>query len=291
MENKNAVQPVAENLETQTLQPETVVETAKEEVAQQAEEMAAEQTQQVAEQGFRPNKKQTTVAVLLVAATVLGILRYSLGHLIPYGDLRALSACVPSALYLVAWLMLSFMAVNKAVKVGAFIGTGLQLLRLIYSAISVLGTNGYVSLVLETLNYLGICYCISLILNNGGVQGRAKTWSNLLTLYYVFDFSVFFYLICFLQGWLYKYDYLYDSIIAHVFAYSSYYKLWLLILKVLITFAYWHFARSEAFSSKYDAEAVPNFSPLNKWMAMAVIVPVVIVVALIVIHNNCTWFI
>ena len=273
MENNEIVQPVAGS----------AVDTA---------EVQIEQTE-VADTpaAFKPNKKQTTVAVLLVAATVLGILRYSLGHLIPYGDLRALSACVPSALYLVAWLMLSFMAVNKAVKVGAFIGTGLQLLRLIYSAISVLGTNGYVSLVLETLNYLAICYCISLILNNGGVQGRAKTWSNLLTLYYVFDFSVFFYLICFLQGWLYKYDYLYDSIIAHVFAYSSYYKLWLLILKVLITFAYWHFARSEAFSSKYDAEAVPNFSPLNKWMAMAVIVPVVIVVALAVIYSNCMWFI
>jgi hypothetical protein len=56
-------------------------------------------------------------------------------------------------------------------------------------------------------------------------------------------------------------------------------------------FSYWKLARCEAFSGKYDGEAVVDFSPVNKWMAMAVVVPVVIAIAMIVIYSNTSWFI
>jgi hypothetical protein len=56
-------------------------------------------------------------------------------------------------------------------------------------------------------------------------------------------------------------------------------------------FSYWKLARCEAFAGKYDAEAETDFRPFNKWMAMAVVVPVVIAIAMIVIYSNTSWFI
>ena len=241
---------------------------------------------------FKPNKKQTTVAVLLVVAGVLGVLRTSLANLIPYGDLSALLlGCMPFVLYLLGWLMLSFMAVNKAVKVGAAIGVGVHALNVVFSAIPSLNMNEFAVVMYLILTLLGICYCVSLIQNNGGVQGRSKAWINLFALDYVFSFSVFFYNFLFMQEWIDQYEGIFYPVLQHVFSLSTYFTIWNLILMVLMIFAYWNLARCEAFSGKYDAEAVPNFSPLNKWMAMAVIVPVVIVVALAVIYSNCMWFI
>ena len=64
-----------------------------------------------------------------------------------------------------------------------------------------------------------------------------------------------------------------------------------MILTLMCIFSYWKLARSEAFSGKYDGEAVPDFSPVNKWTVMALVVPIVIVVALVVIYSNYSWFI
>jgi len=276
------VQPVAENLEAQTLQPETVVETAKEEAAQQAEQMAAEQTQQVAEQGFRPNKKQTAVAVMFVVGSVLAVLNIFSFMMIPYGDLRMLLSCLPKMILAVSWLMLAFMAVNKAVRVASFIGAGVSLSTFLY-LLPAFAMNNIAQTAIALVIMLALCYAVGLFQTNGGIKGHAKTWVNLIALEMVVVFSLGLSALCI--------DLPYD-LTEHLYFASPYYKFFsLMILTLMCIFSYWKLARSEAFSGKYDAEATTDFNPVNKWMAMAVIVPVVITIAIIVIYSNISWFI
>lgn len=282
MENKDVVQPVAENVEEQTLQPETVAGAAKAEVEQQTEEMVAEQTEQVIEQGFRPNKKQTAVAVMFVAGAVLAVLNCLFGLLIPYGDLRILLSWLPKMILAVSWLMLAFMAVNKAVRVASFIGAGVSLFACLY-LLPAFAMNNIAQSAIALVIMLGVCYAVGLLQTNGGIKGHTKTWVNLIALEMVVVFSLGLSALCI--------DLPYD-LTEHLYFASPYYKFFsLMILTLMCIFSYWKLARSEAFSGKYDGEAVPDFSPVNKWMAMAVIVPVVITIAIIVIYSNYSWFI
>lgn len=279
MENKDVVQPVAENLEAQTLQPETVVETAKEEVAQQAEQMAAEQTQQVAEQGFRPNKKQTAVAVMFVTAQVLSLLINLFIVLFPNDNTRLLVQWLPRVLALTCWFGLAFMAVNKAVKVASLVGAGVLFISFA-SVMPQLMMNKVVMGIVVVLSILGYSYLVSLIHRNGRLSANNRTWVNVLPLVYIANAAVVF-------AMLFGVEFTFE----HWFQYSAYYSIWYIFLFVMETIACWKLARCEAFSGKYDGEAVVDFSPVNKWMAMAVVVPVVIAIAMIVIYSNTSWFI
>lgn len=280
MENKDVVQPVAENVEEQTLQPETVAGTAK--AAQQTEEMAAEQTQQVAEQGFRPNKKQTAVAVMFVVGSVLAVLNIFSFMMIPYGDLIMLLNWLPKMILAVSWLMLAFMAVNKAVRVASFIGAGVSLFACLY-LLPAFAMNNIAQTAIALVIMLALCYAVGLLQTNGGIKGHTKTWVNLIALEMVLSFSLGLSALCI--------DLPYD-LTEHLYFASPYYKFFsLMILTLMCIFSYWKLARSEAFSGKYDGEAVPDFSPVNKWTVMALVVPIVIVVALVVIYSNYSWFI
>lgn len=286
MENKDVVQPVAENLEAQTLQPEIVVETAKEEAAQQAEQMAAEQTQQVAEQGFRPNKKQTAVAVMFVAGAVLTVLNIFSFMMVPYGDLIMLLNWLPNMIFAVSWLMLAFLAVNKAVRVASFIGTGVSLFAYLY-LLPAFAMNKIAQTAIALVIMLALCYAVSLLQTNGGIKGHTKTWVNLIALEMVLSFS--FSLSIISVGLSVGLSYVPVEDLYFASPYYSFFSL--LILELMFIISYWKLARCEAFSGKYDGEAVVDFSPVNKWMAMAVVVPVVIAIAMIVIYSNTSWFI
>ncbi len=279
MENKDVVQPVAENLETQTLQPETVVETAKEEVAQQAEQMAAEQTQQVAEQGFRPNKKQTAVAVMFVAAQVLSLLINLFIVLFPNDNTRLLVQWLPRVLALTCWFGLAFMAVNKAVKVASLVGAGVMFISFA-SVMPQLMVNKVVMGIVVVLSILGYSYLVSLIHRNGRLSANNRTWVNVLPLVYIANAAVVF-------AMLFGVEFTFE----HWFQYSAYYTIWYIFLFVMETIACWKLARCEAFAGKYDAEAETDFRPLNKWVVMAIVVPIIIAVALVVIYSNTSWFI
>ena len=282
MENKDVVQPVAENVEEQTLQPETVAETAKEEVTQQTEQMAAEQTEQVIEQGFRPNKKQTAVAVLFVAGAVLVVLNNLFIMMIPLGDLRMLLNCLPKMIFAVSWLMLAFLAVNKAVRVASFIGAGASLFAYLY-LLPAVAMNSVAQSAIALINMLGICYAVGLLQTNGGIKGHTKTWVNLIALEMVVVFSLGLSALCI--------DLPYD-LTEHLYFASPYYKFFsLMILTLMCIFSYWKLARCEAFAGKYDAEAETDFRPLNKWVVMAIVVPIITAVALVVIYSNTSWFI
>ena len=279
MENKDVVQPVAENLETQTLQPETVVETAKEEVAQQAEQMAAEQTQQVAEQGFRPNKKQTAVAVMFVTAQVLSLLINLFIVFFPNDNTRLLVQWLPRVLALTCWFGLAFMAVNKAVKVASLVGAGVLFISFA-SVMPQLMMNKVVMGIVVVLSILGYSYLVSLIHRNGRLSANNRTWVNVLPLVYIANAAVAF-------AMLFGVEFTFE----HWFQYSAYYTIWYIFLLVMETIACWKLARCEAFAGKYDAEAETDFRPLNKWVVMAIVVPIITAVALVVIYSNTSWFI
>lgn len=279
MENKDVVQPVAENLEAQTLQPEIVVETAKEEVAQQAEQMAAEQTQQVAEQGFRPNKKQTAVAVMFVTAQVLSLLINLFIVLFPNDNTRLLVQWLPRVLALTCWFGLAFMAVNKAVKVASLVGAGVLFISFA-SVMPQLMMNKVVMGIVVVLSILGYSYLVSLIHRNGRLSANNRTWVNVLPLVYIANAAVVF-------AMLFGVEFTFE----HWFQYSAYYSIWYIFLFVMETIACWKLARCEAFSGKYDGEAETDFRPLNKWVVMAIVVPIITAVVLVVIYSNASWFI
>ena len=279
MENKDVVQPVAENVEEQTLQPETVVETAKEEVAQQAEQMAAEQTQQVAEQGFRPNKKQTAVAVMFVTAQVLSLLINLFIVLFPNDNTRLLVQWLPRVLALTCWFGLAFMAVNKAVKVASLVGAGVLFISFA-SVMPQLMVNKVVMGIVVVLSILGYSYLVSLIHRNGRLSANNRTWVNVLPLVYIANAAVVF-------AMLFGVEFTFE----HWFQYSAYYTIWYIFLFVMETIACWKLASCEAFAGKYDAEAETDFRPLNKWVVMAIVVPIITAVALVVIYSNTSWFI
>ena len=279
MENKDVVQPVAENLEAQTLQPELVVETAKEEVAQQAEQMAAEQTQQVAEEGFRPNKKQTAVAVMFVTAQVLSLLINLFIVFFPNDNTRLLVQWLPRVLALTCWFGLAFMAVNKAVKVASLVGAGVLFISFA-SVMPQLMMNKVVMGIVVVLSILGYSYLVSLIHRNGRLSANNRTWVNVLPLVYIANAAVVF-------AMLFGVEFTFE----HWFQYSAYYTIWYIFLFVMETIACWKLASCEAFAGKYDAEAETDFRPLNKWVVMAIVVPIIIAVALVVIYSNTSWFI
>ena len=279
MENKDVVQPVEENLEVQTLQPELVAETAKEEVTQQAEQMPAEQTQQVAEQGFRPNKKQTAVAVLFVTAQVLSLLINLFIVFFPNDNTRLLVQWLPRVLALTCWFGLAFMAVNKAVKVASLVGAGVLFISFA-SVMPQLIMNKVVMGIVVVLSILGYSYLVSLIHRNGRLSANNRTWVNVLPLVYIANAAVVF-------AMLFGVEFTFE----HWFQYSTYYTIWYIFLFVMETIACWKLARCEAFAGKYDAEAETDFRPLNKWVVMAIVVPIITAVALVVIYSNTSWFI
>lgn len=279
MENKDVVQPVAENLEAQTLQPELVAETAKEEVTQQAEQMPAEQTQQVAEQGFRPNKKQTAVAVLFVTAQVLSLLINLFIVFFPNDNTRLLVQWLPRVLALTCWFGLAFMAVNKAVKVASLVGAGVLFISFA-SVMPQLIMNKVVMGIVVVLSILGYSYLVSLIHRNGRLSANNRTWVNVLPLVYIANAAVVF-------AMLFGVEFTFE----HWFQYSTYYTIWYIFLFVMETIACWKLARCEAFAGKYDAETETDFRPLNKWVVMAIVVPIITAVALVVIYSNTSWFI
>lgn len=279
MENKDVVQPVEENLEVQTLQPELVAETAKEEVTQQAEQMPAEQTQQVAEQGFRPNKKQTAVAVLFVTAQVLSLLINLFIVFFPNDNTRLLVQWLPRVLALTCWFGLAFMAVNKAVKVASLVGAGVLFISFA-SVMPQLIMNKVVMGIVVVLSILGYSYLVSLIHRNGRLSANNRTWVNVLPLVYIANAAVVF-------AMLFGVEFTFE----HWFQYSTYYTIWYIFLFVMETIACWKLARCEAFAGKYDAETETDFRPLNKWVVMAIVVPIITAVALVVIYSNTSWFI
>ena len=135
-------------------------------------------------------------------------------------------------------------------------------------------------------------YCCGLILTNSDLSPKSKAWINLLVVlfvYYIFV-SPLFNLIYNLSlkdidwYWLYERK-------NHFFWTQIFHFFWLPVVNILLAAAYYHFARSEAFSGHYDANATCKYSPLNKWMAAAIIAPTVVALGIFILYKNYQLFI
>jgi len=79
-----------------------------------------------------------------------------------------------------------------------------------------------------------------------------------------------------------------DSHLSHLdfYQHSGLYPVLWQILTLLIAFALWHLARSEAFSKPYDATQPVRLSPVNKWMGAAAACAVLVTVGLYLLYTT-----
>ena len=279
MENNDLVQPAAVALTPESATPETG--------AQKTEQDVALQEEQAVEQGFRPKKKQTAVAVLFVAILCLKIIWSICASSFDNDVIRCIiSVLIIAVLPLVGWTMLTFFASNKATRFATFciLGRSLCLFFLLVVGLYSVHENKEELKYLATVFYLiyGLSsisdvYAISLIQKNNKLTVSDRNWINIIALFIPL-FSVNMFLFGYAQSaesdWVFS---------------SFYYSVFFVLGALIRTIAMWRLARCEAFSGKYDAEAEPNTYPLNKWVVMAVVVPAVLVIAIRVIYSS-SWF-
>ncbi len=233
----------------------------------------------VAEQ-YKPNKMQTAAGVLMSLSGVLYVVFNILWTFFPRvmldftSDQRTLFfSIIPQLSFLVGAALLIPKASNKGVRVAAIGFVGLQILQFLMNAF----LNGRDFLPTEVVSSLwilisfGWVYFTSLVILNSKLSELNVGWISLLC---VLSAMSVLYSATFLWkssfdealdwGKLREYDY-------HVYSFlNSYYYI---VIQLFYTICYWKWARCEAFSGKYEAEHNDAFSPLNKWMAMAVIFP------------------
>jgi hypothetical protein len=82
-----------------------------------------------------------------------------------------------------------------------------------------------------------------------------------------------------------------DNFFAHYYFSAGYLNYWVLVSGVLHVIGLCKLARSEAFGGKYDETAEPNFSPFNRWMAAAFVVPSIVTLAIYLLYANSNLFI
>lgn len=136
--------------------------------------------------------------------------------------------------------------------------------------------NDYVFPIIQSIIIpYSMIYAIALIIQNNTFSASCHSWLNLLTfcplidLCLIIGIKLFSSLIC-------DYDLL-------AFSYVSMFEFYILL--PLCAFGWWAVARSEIFGGPYDKETPCNFSPLNKYMAMAIIVPVILTLITWIIFN------
>lgn len=251
MENKDVVQPAA---------------------------VAEETVQEV----YRPNKKQTAIAWLFVAAQVLLWLTVSVYPLIPNGELRMLLTWIPRVLLIICWTWLIFMGVNVNVRQAAMIGgTGIFLVCLFPLLIE---EDVVVDFFSSIYMLLSAAISVGAIQMNCKIQSANKVWLNMLPLCLIGNAA--------LSASRLSIG-LFDECIDW-YAYSFYYSLWYFFMNIMQTVAYWKLARCEAFSGEFDAtipvkEKWDFFSEIYKWEVSAMVMLFVIIIAIIVIYSS-SWF-
>lgn len=233
----------------------------------------------VAEQ-YKPNKMQTAAGVLMALSGAIYAIFNILWVLFPriIWDLTTdqyslFFFIIPQLSFLVGAALLIPKASNKGVRVAAIGFVCLQVLQFLMNAF----LNGRDLLPAEAVSCLwiligfGWVYFTSLVILNSKLSELNMGWVSLLCVLAAINIlysSSFLWKSSFDEaldwGKLSEYDYHVNSFL------NTYY---FIVIYVLWTICYWKLARCEAFSGKYDAEHNDVFSPLNKWMAMAVIFP------------------
>lgn len=239
----------------------------------------------------RPKAVQTVVAVLFVVQALLSMFGASL--LLALGQSMELSYLISDggyALLAVCWAMLAMHANNKATRLAMLIMAGANivfvfLLFLNFQQIIV----GDVINVISVIWLLAILYSLSLVMTNAQLSKNNKKWVNVVAAINCISLSfntvnifVGDYLSMLFKG---------DNFLAHNYFSAGYLNYWVLVSGVLHVIGLCKLARSEAFGGKYDETAEPNFSPFNRWMAAAFVVPSIVTLAIYLLYANSNLFI
>ena len=136
-------------------------------------------------------------------------------------------------------------------------------------------------------------YAFSVLLGDQCLSAKSKSWIGILLLRWVMVLSIA--VANLVTGGLQK---LFSETMATAtsddsqlstfdyFQHSGLYPAFWQILTILVAFALWHMARSEAFSKPYDATQTPRLSPVNKWMAAAAVCAVLVTVGLYLLYTT-----
>ena len=236
----------------------------------------------------RPKAVQTVVAVLFVVQALLSMFGASL--LLALGQSMELSYLISDggyALLAVCWAMLAMHANNKAIRLAMLIMAGVDIVFVFVLFLNF--QQLIVGAVINAICLLAVLYSLSLVMTNAQLSKNNKKWVNVVAA--INCISLSFNTVNIFVG-----DYLSmlfkdDNFFAHYYFSAGYLNYWVLVSGVLHVIGLCKLARSEAFGGKYDETAEPNFSPFNRWMAAAFVVPSIVTLAIYLLYANSNLFI
>ena len=269
--------------------------------------------------------KQTMIALLLFVGTIVYLLMYRYGtthNFFDYGNYDDIedweakwremetafhtfwrnSTMISFLLPLIGYILLYRLASNRAARLYTLISVvctvGLMVTTFVYYQILIKAPHPSNSeqQLMEYIRYtcivpqLGLVYALSVLLSNNGLSAKSKAWIGVLLLSRVLPLSenVADFVTGGMVGVFYKtlesMGFYFDS---HDFFTGSglYDVLWQIII-LLTAFAYWHLARSEAFSRPYNAAEPVRLSPLNKYMGAAVASAAIVTIGLYLFYTT-----
>ncbi len=250
----------------------------------------------VTQSPYKPSTLQTTMAVILCGipplmwfALFFGTQSFSSSASETIFFILSIDA-IEALISALCLGLLGIRADNKATKIATYIGTGVFLSHavLYFLEASNFIDWPFIDTYWRILKGLLLVYVYALIIRNNNLSEKNRIWINSLIVLGVISTNI-------LWTILYHSSFI-ESL--HIIKYDEYisYSMTIRIMgivfsTIVLSISYWHFARCEAFSGKYDANAQCNYSPLNKWIAAAIIVPVVMVLCIFLLYKNYELFI
>ena len=247
---------------------------------------------------YKPLLVQKVVATIMCAMVlIVFFLQYSI-LFFKHELFPEISLIVFDITLAICFAVLIKFANNKATRIALAIGVAVWMfwnLRdfLHYCYIDIPDSIEGILSEIDILLSLALIYFYSLIIRNNTLSTKNRMWINMLAVLTLGSvLSIFFILsnpfndVEKVMGgnWLHIERNHYDSTLTYLFLIHP-------IRVILSAAAYWHFARCEVFSGKYDVSAKGDYSPLNKWMAMAVIAPAIMFLCIFLLYKNYELFI
>lgn len=253
---------------------------------------SSEQTQSIViddsyPDAYRPKKMQTFAGVLMVLALIMPLfLPFLWVVLVEKANLSTtpnsymlFNSTITGIVFLIGLALLIRLASNKAIRVAAIGFVCLQLLQIILNYLLLLFSLPTMLFnIIWIIMELGWIYFISLIIRNSQLSSQVQGWLSLLCIICVIGSiraGYFLWSISLEKAIDYGILYMHDSLF-----YSSCYTLFDFVINIFSLICYWKLARCEAFNGEFDTDHKDDFSPLHKWMAMGVIAPFIIGLAL-----------
>jgi len=188
----------------------------------------------------------------------------------------------------IGWLLLIRGANNIATRVAAIVFVAVNLIFVASDNNCLVLRNSFVF----TILLLMCCYAISLIMNNNEMCSSNRVWCNYLpvlwastiVLYLIVPIAEF--VMPRIDGWSFYLSQEEISEKIRTCRMSSFmYFRWFNYIRVpLYACAMWMLARSEAFTGNYDKDAACDYSPVNKYAALALIAPAIVILSFIVMY-------